>query len=134
MVSWRCTSRITREPRRPSSSAILRLRMASRSCCCRTGWTAVKKKNSQKRSPIAICPSHGTKDSPSPPRIESEDAFVSVVGAVGSSRRRQQRPKCETGEKAADVRPPSDASTREWREQLDRSLQHLKQEPYPDED
>ena len=56
MVSWRCTTRMTREPRARSILAISRWRLALSSFWRISGWSAEKMKNTQKRSPAVIAP------------------------------------------------------------------------------
>src|ERR1700730_10066471 len=133
MVSWRCTSRITRDFRKVCNCAIFRARMAS---CMRwrsTGCSAEKMKNSQNRSPMLMMPS-GVFDVPSASRrSESEDPLVGLVQPVMPLRADQQRAEHEARDEAADMGPPGDPGSARRREQLHGSLQKLHEEPQPGE-
>src|ERR1700674_1737978 len=131
MVSWRCTSRMTRDLRKVSSCAIFRVRMASSMRWRNTGCSAEKMKNSQNRSPIFMMPSRGFDVSSAARWSESEDPLVRLVRPVVTLCPHQQRPEHEARDEAADMGPPGDPGAARRRDQLHGSLQDLHQEPQP---
>src|SRR5258708_1136943 len=138
MVSCRCTSRMTREFRSPSSWAILRVRIASSMRWRSTGCSAVNMKNIQKMSLMLMRLScrlakilQRCHSSPSP-RIKSEDAFVGLINSITALGLEQQRSDQESGHEPTDMRPPGDAAFRGL-QQCHCSLDYLKQEPETDE-
>src|SRR3954463_3366489 len=138
MVSCRCTSRITREFRAPSSWAILRVRMASSMRWRSTGCSAVNMKNIQKMSLIVMrlsCRSAKMLQrchSSASPRIKSENAFVGLIDAITPLGPEQQRSDQQSGHEPTDMRPPGDAAFRGL-QQRHCPLEYLKQKPEPDE-
>src|SRR5688572_28594956 len=135
IVSWRCTSRMTRELRFCSICAIFRIRMPSSIRCLSIGCSAENMKNSQKRST-----NENGMTSPIvrtlwlPSRVEPVYAFIAIEVPIAARRFAQERADNEPDQKASDMRPPGDTATGGRHEQVRRSLQDLQHEPQAGED